>query len=84
MANIPITQIPQHELVLKKPTVLNRVGMSAPTLWRRVKDKSFPQPISLGGRSVGWLESEVNEWIKARAALRNQSAVAIIAKGAKS
>ena len=83
MANIPITQTPQYELVLKKPTVLNRVGMSAPTLWRRVKDKSFPQPISLGGRSIGWLQSEVNEWIKARAALRNPSAVAN-AKGVQS
>jgi len=49
------------------------VGMSAPTLWRRVKDKSFPQPISLGGRSIGWLQSEVNEWIKTRVALRDQT-----------
>ena len=73
MANTPIIPESKHELILKKPSVLNMVGMSAPTLWRRVKDKSFPQPISLGGRSVGWLQSEVNEWIKTRAALRDQT-----------
>jgi prophage regulatory protein len=83
MANTPITPESKHELILKKPSVLNMVGMSAPTLWRRVKDKSFPQPISLGGRSVGWLQSEVNEWIKTRVDLRNQSAVAS-AKGVQS
>jgi len=24
----------------------------------------FPRPISLGGRSVGWLEEEINEWLE--------------------
>ncbi len=26
-------------------------------------DPSFPQPIPLGGRAVGWVDSEVNAWI---------------------
>jgi len=61
------------ERILRLPALLAAIDISAPTLWRRVKDKSFPQPISLGGRSVGWLQSEVNEWIKTRAALRDQT-----------
>lgn len=65
-----------QERVLRSAALLNVLGISGPTLWRRVKDKSFPQPISLGGRSVGWLQSEVHAWIKARAGVRDQSHVA--------
>ena len=61
------------ERILRLPALLAAIDISAPTLWRRVKDKSFLQPISLGGRSIGWLQSEVNEWIKTRAALRDQT-----------
>ncbi len=27
---------------------------------------SFPKPISLGARAVGWLESDIDGWIAAR------------------
>ncbi len=74
---------PSINRILRLPTLLAVLDISAATLWRWVKDKSFPQPVSLGGRSIGWLESEVNDWIKARAALRNQSA-AVNAKGVQS
>ena len=50
---------------LRKPSVLDRTGWSAPTLWRRVKDGSFPQPRQIGPRAVEWLESEVDEAIAA-------------------
>ena len=65
-----------HERVLHVSTLLPAIDISASTLWRRVKDKSFPQPISLGGRSKGWLQSEVQAWIKERADLRDQSLAA--------
>lgn len=61
-----------NERVLRLTALLAVIDISAPTLWRRVKDKSFPQPISLGGRSIGWLQSEVHAWIKARSVLRDQ------------
>ena len=62
---------PQLERILRKSTVLNAVGISGPTLWRWIKNENFPQPVSLGGRSVGWLQSEVADWIEARAANRH-------------
>jgi len=67
---IPTTNL--QVKVLRKRYVLYELGISAPTLWRWTKSKKFPQPISLGGRSVGWLQSEVNDWINARAALRSR------------
>ena len=69
-------QLAAYERVLRLSTLLPVIDISAPTLWRRVKDKSFPQPISLGGRSKGWLQSEVQAWIKERADLRDQSRAA--------
>ncbi|HEV8484119.1 MAG TPA: AlpA family phage regulatory protein [Blastocatellia bacterium] len=51
--------------ILRKPSVLDRTGWSAPTLWRRVKDGSFPPPRKIGPRAVGWLESEVEAAIAA-------------------
>jgi predicted DNA-binding transcriptional regulator AlpA len=51
--------------ILRKPSVLERTGWSAPTLWRRVKDGSFPPPRRIGPRAVGWLESEVDDAIAA-------------------
>ena len=26
----------------------------------------FPQPVSLGAREVGWIEAEVDEWMRER------------------
>ena len=62
-ARIPRDLMPSK--ILRKPSVLDRTGWSAPTLWRRVKDGSFPPPRQIGPRAVGWLESEVDAAIAA-------------------
>jgi prophage regulatory protein len=73
-----------HERILRLNNVLTIVPVSAPTLWRWVKKcKTFPAPISLGGRSIGWLESDVHAWINERAATRNYSAT-LVNKGTQS
>jgi prophage regulatory protein len=30
----------------------------------RVSQGTFPRPVRLGGRAVGWLEAEVQEWLQ--------------------
>lgn len=57
--------------VLRLPSVKERTGLARSTLYLRIAAGSFPKPIGLGGRAVGWLESEVEEWIAARIAERN-------------
>lgn len=49
---------------LRLPTVKNRTGLSRSTIYLRIAEGDFPKPIPLGGRAVGWLEAEVNEWIE--------------------
>jgi prophage regulatory protein len=52
--------------ILRLPEVKQRTGLSRSTIYLRISSKQFPAPISLGGRSVGWLESDIDRWIISR------------------
>jgi prophage regulatory protein len=41
---------------------------SAPTLWRKVKDGTFPKPHKLSTRVTAWKVSQVRAWMQAQAA----------------
>lgn len=49
--------------VIRLKAVMNQTGLARSTIYKLMKEKRFPQSIALGARSVGWLESEVFEWI---------------------
>jgi prophage regulatory protein len=52
--------------ILRLPIVKARTGLSRSTIYLRVAKGSFPAPVSLGGRAVGWIEAEVNDWLAKR------------------
>ena len=60
--------------VLRLPRVQARTGLARSTIYVRVADGSFPQPIRLGARAVGWIESEVDAWIRDQIAASRGSA----------
>ena len=39
---------------------------SRKTIWLKVKQGKFPPPIDIGNGRVGWLESEILEWLESR------------------
>ena len=49
--------------ILRLPAVKARTGLSRSTLYLRMSEGNFPKSISLGGRTVGWIEEEVNDWL---------------------
>lgn len=49
--------------ILRLPAVKARTGLSRSTIYLRISEGSFPSPVSLGGRAVGWIESEINDWL---------------------
>jgi len=49
--------------VLRLPAVKKRTALSRSTIYLRMANNEFPKPISLGGRAVGWLEQDIDEWI---------------------
>jgi len=60
--------------ILRKPEVLEMVGLRSTALYEAISEGRFPKPIQLTKRSVGWLESEVQEWIKEQAEKRQGAA----------
>ena len=54
--------IPPHQL-LRINEVITRTGLSRSTLYLRIKQGSFPRPISLGSRASAWVSSEIDQWI---------------------
>lgn len=58
--------------VLRLPRVKNLTGLSRSAIYKRISEGSFPKQIDLGGRAVGWLESDVETWIKSRSDLSKQ------------
>jgi prophage regulatory protein len=49
--------------VLRLPQVKTKVGLSRSSIYAAVAGKTFPAPIRLGARAVGWLESELDAWL---------------------
>lgn len=59
--------------ILRRKQVEARTGLSRSTIYSRINgtrpgecDPTFPKPISLGAKAVGWIESEVDAWITAQ------------------
>lgn len=60
-------------IILRLPTVKIRTGLSRSSIYLRMSNNEFPSSISLGGRSVGWLESDIESWLDEKI-LSSQSA----------
>jgi prophage regulatory protein len=52
--------------ILRRPQVEERTGLSRSTIYARMQFGTFPRPILLGDRAVGWLEHEIDDWIDQR------------------
>ncbi len=49
--------------ILRLPDVKARTGLSRSSIYLRISQSRFPQPISLGSRAVGWIETEIDDWL---------------------
>ena len=54
--------------ILRLPAVKTRTGLSRSTIYLRVSQGTFPKPVSLGVRAVGWVEEEIQSWLAERIA----------------
>jgi prophage regulatory protein len=57
-------QIPPSISILRRPDVEARTGLSRSTIYLKVSQGTFPTPINLGPRAVGWLAAEIDAWIQ--------------------
>ena len=52
--------------LLRLPDVEAVTGYKRSTIYRKIKEGTFPTPISLGERASAWIESEIVAWIEER------------------
>lgn len=55
-----VAYVRQSQLI---PAVL---PFSVATLWRKVKNGTFPQPVKLSERITAWRAEEVRQWLESR------------------
>lgn len=58
-----LPQPPPRHSILRLPDVKARTGLSRSTIYLRISQGAFPTPINLGSRAVGWLETEIEDWL---------------------
>jgi prophage regulatory protein len=61
--------------ILRRKQVEARTGLSRSAIYGKLRldpkrpseyDPTFPRPVSLGARAVGWIESELDAWLAAQ------------------
>ncbi|MFZ5722654.1 MAG: helix-turn-helix transcriptional regulator [Pseudomonadota bacterium] len=68
----PETTEKESIVFLRLDEVIRRTKLSKTTIYdylnpkHRLYDPTFPTPISIGSRAVGWIESEIDAWMQAQ------------------
>ncbi len=52
--------------MLKVGEVADMIGWSKVTVYRHVKDRSFPAPLRIGPNSVRWRRDDIERWLEER------------------
>ena len=54
------------ESIIRLPIVQQRTGLSRSSIYRREGLGQFPKRVSIGARSVGWVASEIENFVQER------------------
>jgi len=52
--------------ILRLKEVIHLTGLSKSTIYDRMQTGDFPKAVPLGGRIVGWSDSDINGWIQSK------------------
>lgn len=61
----------QIQVILRREEVQRLTGLPRSTIYARIQQGTFPKPIKISEKSVGWLENEIAEWQQARIKVRD-------------
>ncbi|MDP2228244.1 MAG: AlpA family transcriptional regulator [Moraxellaceae bacterium] len=62
-------------IILRLKDVMACTGLGRSSVYKFITEGRFPKPVALGDRAVGWVEEEVQDWIRARVAARDGKTV---------
>lgn len=69
------TQIQTALTILRRRQVEARTGLSRSSIYAKLRhnpkrpgdfDPTFPAPIAVGAKAVGWIEAEIDAWLTAQ------------------
>ena len=52
--------------LIKLKEVIQKTSLGHSSIYKFIAEGTFPKQVSLGAKSVAWLESEVDDWIMDR------------------
>ncbi len=61
-------QLQKSEYIIRLRQAILKTGLSRSTIYTLIKLGDFPKQIQLSPRTMGFLESEIDEWIAGRIA----------------
>jgi prophage regulatory protein len=53
-------------MIIRLPAVRAKTSVSRSFIYAGIKAGTFPAPISLGPKAVGWLDVEISDWVASR------------------
>ena len=66
----PLTSQPMGtesiQRILRLPAVLQATGLARSTVYRMMAEHTFPAPVKLAKRAVGWRHDDVRQWTNGR------------------
>jgi prophage regulatory protein len=66
------SEIKTAPTILRRKQLEARLSLARSTIYDLLRhDESFPKPVRLGRRAVGWIEAEVDAWLASRMAARH-------------
>lgn len=60
--------------IIREKTVRDRTGLSRSTIYRKIKDGTFPAQLEISSNGVGWHESDIDRWVADPAGWSKRSA----------
>ena len=67
--------------IIRLKEVIDSTGLARSTVYKYIAEGTFPKPVSLGERCVGWVESEIHYWILARIEQRDLAETVSVRSG---
>jgi len=60
-------------VILRRNAVEKKVGLGRSSIYAELAKNTFPKPVKLSQRSIGWIESEIDDWIASRIEKRDRA-----------
>ena len=58
--------------IMRLKEVIGKTGLARSTIYNLISQGKFPKQVELGARSVGWVDTEIEEWLLAKMEVRDK------------